>query len=153
MPLYMSQFSYTSEAWAALTRNPEDRSAAVGALAEALGGRMISFYYSFGEYDGVIIGEYPDEATAAAGALAGIMAGHLKAIKTTTLLSVEDTMEAMRRAGEAAFRGPRETLDAAPPGDVPRETSLGTPVTPPEDAVPPDVPSPPGEERSPRPAP
>lgn len=37
MALYMTQFRYTSEAWAALARNPEDRSAAVSALAESMG--------------------------------------------------------------------------------------------------------------------
>jgi uncharacterized protein with GYD domain len=48
MPLYMTQVGYTSEAWAALTRNPEDRSEAFGRLAETMGGRLVSFYNSFG---------------------------------------------------------------------------------------------------------
>ena len=106
MPLYMSQFAYTPEAWAALTQEPQDRGAAVGALMESMGGRLVAFYHSFGEYDGVIIFESPDDTSAAAGVLAGTSAGHVKAIKTTTLLSVEDAMEAMRRAGEATFRRP-----------------------------------------------
>jgi uncharacterized protein with GYD domain len=55
MPLYMTQVSYTSEASAALTRNPEDRGAAFGRLAETMGGRLLSFYYSFGEYDVLVI--------------------------------------------------------------------------------------------------
>src|SRR3712207_5336329 len=66
MPLYMSQVSYTSEAWAALTRNPEDRGEAFGTLAESMGGRLVSWYYTFGEYDVVVIYEAPDESTAAA---------------------------------------------------------------------------------------
>jgi hypothetical protein len=37
MPLYMSQFAYTSEAWAALVQNPEDRGEAIRGLAEAMG--------------------------------------------------------------------------------------------------------------------
>ncbi|MDQ3317463.1 MAG: GYD domain-containing protein [Actinomycetota bacterium] len=106
MPLYMSQFTYTPEAWAALTRDPQDRSAAVGGLMESMGGRLVAFYHSFGEYDGVIISESPDDTSAAAGVLAGISAGHVKSIKTTTLLSVEDAMEAMRRAGEVTFQRP-----------------------------------------------
>ena len=106
MPLYMSQFAYTSEAWAALTRNPEDRSEAVGGLMEAFGGRMVSFYNSFGDYDGVIIFEAPDESTAAAALMAAMTPGHVKALKTTVLLSAEDGVEAMRRAGETTFRRP-----------------------------------------------
>ena len=106
MPLYMSQFAYTSEAWAALTQNPEDRSIAIGGLAEAMGGRLVSFYNSFGEYDGVIIFEAPDESAAAATLMAAITPGHVKALKTTVLLSAEQGVEAMRRAGEQTYRRP-----------------------------------------------
>jgi hypothetical protein len=38
MPLYMTQFAYTPEAWATLVDNPEDRSAAVRELTEAMSG-------------------------------------------------------------------------------------------------------------------
>ena len=106
MPLYMTQFAYTPETWAELIRSPEDRSEAVRGLLEAMGGRMISYYNSFGEYDGVIIYEAPDDNTAAAGVLAAVTPGHIKAIKTTTLLSVEDAMDAMRKAGDVTFRRP-----------------------------------------------
>jgi uncharacterized protein with GYD domain len=106
MTLFMSQFAYTPEAWAALTRNPEDRSAAVRGLMESMGGRMVAFYHSFGRYDGVIISEFPDETTAASAILAAVSPGHVKAIETTTLLSVEDAMEAMRRAGGVTYGRP-----------------------------------------------
>ena len=106
MSIYMSQFAYTSDSWATLTQNPEDRSAAVSTLAEAMGGRVICFYHSFGDYDGIVIYEAPDEGAAAAIPLAAASTGHLKTIKTTLLLTVEDAMEAMRKAGEATFRRP-----------------------------------------------
>jgi uncharacterized protein with GYD domain len=106
MPLYMTQVGYTSEAWAALTRNPEDRSEAFGSLAETLGGRLVSFYNSFGEYDVVVIYEAPDESTAAAIVLAAVSPGHLSGVKTTVLLSAEEGLEAMRKAGEATYRAP-----------------------------------------------
>jgi uncharacterized protein with GYD domain len=70
-----------------------------------MSGRMVSYYNSFGEYDGVIIFETPDEGTLT-GVLAAASTGHLKATKTTSLLSVEDAMEAMHKAGEATFRRP-----------------------------------------------
>ena len=37
MPLYMTQFAYTPEAWAALVDNPEDRSAPVRELTRGHG--------------------------------------------------------------------------------------------------------------------
>jgi len=38
--------------------------------------------------------------------MAAVSAGHLKAYKTTKLFTVEETMEAMRKAGSLAFQGP-----------------------------------------------
>ena len=66
MPLYMTQFAYTPQAWAALTKKPENREDALRALMEKFGSRLVSFYNCFGEYDGVVIYEAPDETTAAA---------------------------------------------------------------------------------------
>ena len=107
MPLYMTRVSYTSEALAALTRNPENRGEAFGGLAETIGGRLVSFYNSFGEYDVLVIYEAPDESTAAI-VLAAISPGHLSRVKTTVLLSAEEGVEAMRKAGEATYRRPGE---------------------------------------------
>lgn len=109
MPLYMTQFSYTPEAWAALVENPEDRGAVLSRLVESFGGRLVSFYYCRGEYDGVAIMEAPDDITGNAIAFAALSAGHLKATKTTELFEVEEVMEALRRAGTATYGGPGET--------------------------------------------
>lgn len=106
MPLYMTQFSYTPEAWGALLRNPEDRSAAMKALGDQLGSKLVALYYSFGDYDGVIINEAPDDVTAAAVILAAISPGHVKTTKTTRLLTVEEAMEAMRKAGSVTYHAP-----------------------------------------------
>jgi len=106
IPLFMTQVSYTSEAWAALTQNSEDRSEAFGRLAQTMGSRVVSFYNSFGEYDVLVIYDAPDESTAAAMVMAAISPGHLSAAKTTVLLSAEEGMEAMRKAWVATYRRP-----------------------------------------------
>ena len=106
MPRYLLQAAYTPQAWAAMTRNPENRAQGLARLVENLGGRLVSLDYCFGEYDVVVIMEAPDETTAAAASLAVTSAGHLKAVKTTPLLSVEQAMEAMRKAGRQAYRAP-----------------------------------------------
>jgi uncharacterized protein with GYD domain len=106
MPLYMTQVAYTPQAWAALTKKPENREEVFRGLVQKLGGRLVSFYHCFGEYDVVAIYEAPDETTAAATILAAISPGHLKASKTMTLMTTEQTMEAMRKAGTQTYRGP-----------------------------------------------
>ncbi len=107
MGTYMIQGSYTSETWAALVKNPEDRGAAVKKLTEALGGRMLDIYYCFGEYDFVVIFEIPDDVTTMAAILAAVAPGHLKATKTTKLLTMEEAMEAMEKAGKLVYAAPK----------------------------------------------
>lgn len=106
MALYMFQGAYTAEAMAAMARHPQDRSVPSRALMQKLGGRLIDFYFCFGEYDFLFLCEMPDDTAAAAGALAAASAGHLKAMKTTKLLTVEESMEAMRQAGSVVYQGP-----------------------------------------------
>jgi uncharacterized protein with GYD domain len=106
MPLYMTQFSYTSDAWAAIVRRPQDRAAAFRALLEQLGGKLIFYAYALGDYDGVAIYEAPNETAATASLLSVLSVGHVKALKTTALLSVEQVLEAAQLADRQAFHGP-----------------------------------------------
>lgn len=106
MPLYMTQFAYTPEAWASLVDNPEDRSVPVGHLAESMGGRLASWYLSFGEYDGLAIYEASDDATAGALVMAAARRGHFRATKTTPLFTAEESVEMMSRAGDTTYRAP-----------------------------------------------
>jgi len=102
----MSQVAYTPDHLAALTQQPEDRTEAIRAIGQKLGCQLVSFYYSFGEYDGVTIFEAPNETAMTAVLLAALGAGHIRAIKTTQLLAPKDAVEAMRQAGAAAFQAP-----------------------------------------------
>lgn len=107
MPLYMSQFAYTPEAWANLTRNPQDRTEAIGELARKLGGKLVSLYYSFGEHDGIVLSDVPDDTSAAALAMAAVAAGHVRSITTTRLFTAAEAVAAMKKAGGAALKPPR----------------------------------------------
>ena len=106
MPRYMAQFAYTADAWAALSKDPADRRENFGALLQGLGGQLIDVYYHFGEYDGTVIFEAPDDTTATATILAAVSAGHVRATKTTRLMTVEEAMEAMRKAGSQSYQAP-----------------------------------------------
>jgi uncharacterized protein with GYD domain len=61
---------------------------------------------SIGDYDGLLIYEAPDGATAGATLLAAARRGHLRATKTTQLFSAEESVEMMRTAGGTGFRAP-----------------------------------------------
>jgi uncharacterized protein with GYD domain len=106
MPHYMVQFTYTPESWAALVRKPEDRTAAVDAIAKSVGGRLVALYFHFGEYDGTAIIEGPDDVTANAAAVAVLASGAVRATKTTRLFSPKEAVEAFGKASKVAYRAP-----------------------------------------------
>ena len=66
MPLYMTQASFTSEAWASQIQTPQNRPEYMRTLVEANGGTLLGYYYALGEYDAVIIYELPDNVSASA---------------------------------------------------------------------------------------
>ncbi|MSQ32947.1 MAG: GYD domain-containing protein [Dehalococcoidia bacterium] len=102
MPYYMTQFTYSAETWAGLAKKPEDRTAAIGALLERLGGKLVGLWYSFGEYDGVLIAEAPDNVSVAAAMVAVVGSGATKSTKTTVLLTAKEAVAALKKAGAAA---------------------------------------------------
>lgn len=106
MALYLTRFSYTPETWARLSQQPEDRREAARTYIEAVGGRLHGFWYAFGEYDAFNLWEAPDNVSMAAVALAISGGGALSKYETTVLLTVEETMDAMRRANEIRYRPP-----------------------------------------------
>ena len=106
MPLYLSRFSYTPETWARLIAKPEDRREAAQSYIESVGGRLHGFWYAFGEHDGYTLWEAPDNVSMAAVALAIGGGGALGSHETTVLLSVEETMDALRKAGQVQYRAP-----------------------------------------------
>ena len=75
-------------------------------MAESLGGKLIGFWFAFGEYDGVYLMEAQDNATAAALAMAVGGSGALSRVETTVLLDTDEAQEAMRKAASATYRPP-----------------------------------------------
>jgi len=106
MPLYLSKFSYTPETWAKLIKNPVDRRVAAQEYIESVGGKLHGFWYAFGTHDGFNLWEAPDNVSMAAVALAIGAGGALSSFETTVLLSVEDTLAALRKASEVDYRPP-----------------------------------------------
>jgi uncharacterized protein with GYD domain len=104
MPSYLVQVSYTVEAIAALVKKPQDRSEVVRKAVEKFGGSLKGAWLSFGDHDVVIVVDLPDNTSAAALALAVGGGGACKAVKTTPLLSIEEGMAAMKKAGRSSYK-------------------------------------------------
>lgn len=107
MPLFMHQASFTTESWAKMAKQPQNRAEAMRQNFERLGGKLVSYWYCFGEQDVVVTSEMPDNTSAAAACIAACASGVLRSLKTTALISVDETMEAMRKAGAAGYVAPK----------------------------------------------
>ena len=103
---YLTRFSYTPETWARLMKNPEDRREAARKYIESVEGKLHGFWYAFGAYDGYCIWEAPDNVSMAAVGLAITGGGALSKFETTPLLTVEETLDALRRAQKVGYRQP-----------------------------------------------
>lgn len=106
MAHYMFQSSFTSDAWAKMVRDPQNREQAVKPMIEKLGGKLVGYWFAFGESDAVLIVQMPDNVSAAAASLAATAGGAIRSLKTTVLMSVDEGMQAMRKAGAAGYRAP-----------------------------------------------
>ena len=106
MPMYLTRFSYTPETWARLMKKPEDRREAARAYVEAVGGKLHGFWYALGEYDAYNLWEAPDTVSMAAVAIAITGGGALSKFETTELLTVEQTLDALRKAETIRYRPP-----------------------------------------------
>ena len=106
MAYYMVQVAYRPKAWGTLVKKPQGRTEAIRAVIEKLGGKLEGAWLTFGEYDALVICQMPDNVSAAAFSMAASAGGSLKACKTTPLMTVEEGVEAMRKAGGAGYRPP-----------------------------------------------
>jgi uncharacterized protein with GYD domain len=104
MPHYLQQVAYSREGWEALVANPQNRIEAVRPAIEKLGGKIESAWFSFGDYDVLVITELPDNVSAAAIAIAFAAGGACKSVQTTPLISPEEAVKAFEQARTCGYR-------------------------------------------------
>jgi uncharacterized protein with GYD domain len=102
MPIFISQGRYSLDAMRGMVSAPEDRTEEVSKLIAAAGGRLLSYYVTFGEYDWLLIIEAPDPEAASAIVIAAASSGGVSEVKTTLAMTTADAKRAFRRAGELA---------------------------------------------------
>ena len=104
MPQFLVEAAYTPQAWAALVKSPQDRSQVIQAAVEKLGGKIERSWLSFGDYDAVVVVNMPDSVSAAAFSMAISAGGSCRSVKTIPLLTAEEGVEAMKKAGTSGYR-------------------------------------------------
>jgi GYD domain len=67
MPIYISRGCYTADAVRGMMAAPEDREPSIAGVFEKLGGKLLCYYVTLGEFDWLLIAEFPDEMAASSG--------------------------------------------------------------------------------------
>lgn len=100
MAPFLFQVAYTSESWATQVHQHANVLERIQPLIDGCRGSVSGCFYAFGDYDLVLLADFPGDEEAAAFSLAATAGGSVKAIKTTPLLSVDQGITAMKRADE-----------------------------------------------------
>ena len=97
MPKYLVKATYTAEGVKGLLKEGgSKRRAAVQKLIESQGGKVDSFYYTYGDEDALIITDLPDAATGLALSLAVNASGAVR-ISVVPLITPEDIDAAAKK--------------------------------------------------------
>ena len=102
MPTYITQGRYTRDAIKGMIVRPEDRADAVARLLTKVGGRLIAYYVTFGEFDFLCIGEAPNDVQMAAALLAAGSGGGVTDLRTTIALTSIEAKGAFAAASDLA---------------------------------------------------
>ena len=104
MPLYIAQGRFTRDAVKGMLQTPESRTESVARLFEMVGGRLISWYMTTGDYDWIVIVEAPSPEVTVAAAIAATGGGGVGDIKTMMAFDGAEAMALFEKAQDAARR-------------------------------------------------
>jgi uncharacterized protein with GYD domain len=99
MPTFMTEAKLSEESLAVLSNKPSDRKREVKKVIDTYGGKLINFYWMFGEYDVITIYEAPNNSVAMAILLTLSAGGNVASHRTTPLIPNDQAMKAMKMAG------------------------------------------------------
>jgi uncharacterized protein with GYD domain len=106
MAFYLIQAAFTSSGADHVVQRPQHREEVLRKTCKALGGKLHQFFYSFGQYDVLLIAELPDNKAAAALSLSIEAGGAARMVHTTALLTTAEGMEAMKIAQSDKYKPP-----------------------------------------------
>jgi uncharacterized protein with GYD domain len=112
MAHYLIEVGYTPQSWATQIDAQGNVADRITPALKACGAKLESLYYAFGDSDVVGVIDFKTPEDAAGFALAVTSSGALRSFKTTPLLSIDQGMKSLKRAGELRqFYAPPLTVD------------------------------------------
>ena len=100
MAHYLIEVGYTPESWNTQIDTQANVVDRISPALKACGAKLECIYYAFGDADLIAVIDFKTPEDAAGFSLAVGSTGALRLYRTTALLSVEQGMKSMKRAGE-----------------------------------------------------
>ena len=104
MPIFVTQGRMTREYVRGGMAKPEDRHAYVAGLAEQAGGKLLSFYFTLGRTDFLLITEMPNAQAATLLSLAATGGGGIHDTVTTQAFTTAEMKDMYAKAGKIAYK-------------------------------------------------
>ena len=108
MQCFILTGSFSLEAVRGLMAKPEDRSAAVGAVVTAAGGKMLHYWITTGDTDFMLVAEADRAEDFLAGVMAATASGSVTNVKTVQAWSSAEFSKVAEKAASlaASYRAP-----------------------------------------------
>jgi uncharacterized protein with GYD domain len=104
MPIFITQGRMTREYVKGGMAKPEDRHAYIARLVEQAGGRLLSFYFTLGRHDFLLVTEMPDAQAATLISLVATGGGGIEGTVTTQAFTTAEAKDLYARAGKFAYK-------------------------------------------------
>jgi len=101
---YMLRWQLSADSAKNFVAKPQDRTKAATALIEGFGGKLLSYYFALGDYDGLGICEFPDHVSVTACSMKAAGTGAFSRFETTVLLTAQEAEAAMKQAKGAKVK-------------------------------------------------
>ncbi len=111
MTKYLVLFTFKGETLKSFMKKPSDRAAVVGEAAQSVGGRLESYYWMLGQYDGLAILDMPDSAAAARLAMTVSSTGAFTHLETHELFSAEPVLHLLQGAEGVEYAAPGQSAE------------------------------------------
>jgi uncharacterized protein with GYD domain len=106
MTLYLIEETASSEAIAALMKDPQDRTEHIRSLFEAVGGKLLHFFIAYNENTAYLLAEIPDQESLAEVVWAFQAGGGPTAIRATPLMTFTEAVDVWKKAGSLDYSPP-----------------------------------------------
>jgi uncharacterized protein with GYD domain len=101
MAHYLLRWKFSAASSQNFVKTPQDRTEQARTLIEDFKGKMTSYFFSFGEYDGLAITEFPEQVNIAGCTFYAASTGAFERFEVVPLITAKEAEIAMQIAKES----------------------------------------------------